>query len=300
MIRNIRNAILVASITFASVGYAGNVALEDPNYNLVFDALKVGNMERLKRVVSSDRGSLNNVDSKGNYPIYYAIDKQGRFLDFFIENIEDVSISVSNKDGLNPLNYAIKNNKYNAVIKLLNRGVNPTIKDANSKTAFHYAVEGDANIVRIFKEYANNNPEIANRFIVNGSIVDKEVDNGNSIVKDELVKEVVVNDPVSIEELKGVMNERLYDRFKSDFRKEIVSEVSNSVREATIKELKESISKEEKAVFEKQRGNYEALIKNKDIEIAAMYNVFSEITSVEVEVLKGIIKKQLEWFVYDG
>lgn len=316
MKRILKVALLSASISFAGLGYANSPTIVDPNYNLIFDAISVGNVERLDRVVKSDKLSLNHKDSKGSYPIYYAIDREGDIFDFFIDEIENVSLSVSDKNGLNPLNYAIKNNKYNAVIKMLNRGVNPTIKDANSKTAFHYAVDGDNNIKMIFKEYAANNPDIAKKFM-NG----ESVESVDKVAKVEDVVEVksTVKSPESLAELKGVVNTNLYEKFKIDFGMEIEAKLKadleaemlakvedvkkgfesdlSAARVLMLKDNEANINKEKEAaklVLADSEKEYKKVVESKDLEIETMYSVFSELTSVEVDVLKGIIKKQLD------
>ena len=328
-----------------------NVAVSSSNDGLIFDAIKVGNLDRVKRVYKADRKSLNYVDSLGNYPIFYAIDKQGEFLDFMIENISDVSLSSVNKNGLNPLNYAISENKYNAVVKLLNRGVNPTMKDAHSKTAFHYAASGDENIVMIFKEYAKNNPEFASKFKANldaniddvvATVVESEDSN---VVVGKAPEESVVGvvdepDLKQIENLKNAVSLSMYSKFREQYRKEffdvVKTEVEADLRSALVNEFNEAKEKEldmikrELDVVKKgeldliRNENIAAqldltkihdeslkikddIIKSKDIviiskddvikskekEIELMYNVFSELASVDKETLKTLIKTQV-------
>lgn len=223
----LKGLVLAVSIAMANMSYAST---NDKSYNLVFDAIKLGSAERLENVLKADKGAINNKDKDGKTPIFYAIDKQGGVVDVIINNIESVSLTDTYK-GLNPLNYAIKNRKYNTIVKLLNTGVNPTIKDDFGKTAFHYALDGDENIVKIFKQYAYNNPDIAESFANSNS---KDGTTFESMARVDDTPSALASSSsyeprggYGEESLKDIISENLYNKFKRDYKQELYLEVKN-------------------------------------------------------------------------
>ena len=111
------------------------------NAGEIHDAVKRGNINRVKELLSEDPGLLNSKDQKGFTPLHTAVTAgKPDILMYLIEKGADLNLK--NKNGLSPLFTALDRGKNNIAVVLIEHGADVNIKGYGGSTLLHMAARG--------------------------------------------------------------------------------------------------------------------------------------------------------------
>lgn len=129
------------------------------NANELHDAVEQNNFQKIEQILKTNPTLMQGFDKEGNTPFHLAIKKQNSAsLESFIKYKRTINPQINNALGDTPLVYAIKNKKYDALLKMLDSGFNPFYTDSTGKDSFDYVrIHGDDIIKEIYNDYYARN-----------------------------------------------------------------------------------------------------------------------------------------------
>lgn len=135
--------------------------LEQASSNELHNAVENNESDKINEILNKNSVLFKDFDENGNTPIHKAIlENKSSSLNAFMLHKKDINIQITNKDGETPLVYAIKKNNYNAVLFILDNGINPFYKDKNGKNSLDYVkIFGDITTKKIYNDYYYRNKE---------------------------------------------------------------------------------------------------------------------------------------------
>src|SRR5690606_9843823 len=129
------------------------------NANELHDAVEQNDFQKIEQILKTNPTLMQGFDKEGNTPFHFAIKKQNSAsLESFIKYKRTINPQINNALGDTPLVYAIKNKKYDALLKMLDSGFNPFYTDSTGKDSFDYVrIHGDDIIKEIYNDYYARN-----------------------------------------------------------------------------------------------------------------------------------------------
>lgn len=148
--------ILTVSIMLCSAGQSFASAIHNAVYT--------NDIGKVQRIIRENPTQLYALDENGQSPIHLAISNDSIPSLASLMGNGAVNLNIQNGDGDTPLVYAIKLNKYNSILFLLQKGSNPYYIDSSGKDALYYVKKfGDDNTKMIFDEVIKYQQENARK-----------------------------------------------------------------------------------------------------------------------------------------
>lgn len=129
------------------------------NANELHEAVEKNDFQKIEQILKTDPTLIRGFDKEGNTPFHFAIKKENSAsLEAFMKYKRTINPQINNAVGDTPLVYAIKNKKYDALLKMLDNGFNPFYTDSTGKDSFDYVrIHGDDIIKEIYNDYYARN-----------------------------------------------------------------------------------------------------------------------------------------------
>lgn len=129
------------------------------NANELHDAVEQNDFQKIEQILKTNPTLMQGFDNEGNTPFHFAIKKENSAsLQAFMNYKRTINPQINNALGDTPLVYAIKNKKYDALLKMLDSGFNPFYTDSTGKDSFDYVrIHGDDIIKEIYNDYYARN-----------------------------------------------------------------------------------------------------------------------------------------------
>ncbi len=145
-------------LTFLFLSFSNIVFGEE---NELHKAVENNDIKKIDNIIKENPIFLKDFDENGNTPIHKAIsEEKSASLEAFMKHKKYINMQITNEKNETPLVYAIKNNKHNAVIFILDNGINPFYKDQEGKNSLDYVkVYGDTTTKKIYNSYYSKNKD---------------------------------------------------------------------------------------------------------------------------------------------
>lgn len=238
--------LLIMALFFCFSGLAQSAS------NDLHKAVENNEIKKIEEILKKNPILLKDFDEKGNTPIHQSIlENKSAALQSFMEYKKYINIQITNASGETPLVYAIKQNNYNAIIFILDNGINPFYKDQSGKNSLDYVkIFGDITTKKIYNEY----------YLINKDKIKKLQENYKSPLDLSLFKESdkkeVEKDPnnktTTVQDLLIANKNKKLGENNSEEPESLKTEVVESQPVVDIKELKELQNKVENLKIEKE------------------------------------------------
>lgn len=220
--------------------------------NDLHKAVEDNEIKKIEEILKKNPILLKDFDEKGNTPIHQAIlENKSAALQSFMEYKKYINIQITNANGETPLVYAIKQNNYNAIIFILDNGINPFYKDQSGKNSLDYVkIFGDITTKKIYNEY----------YLINKDKIKKLQENYKSPLDLSLFKDSEKNevkkDPnnktTTVQDLLIANKNKKFGEIASAEPEALEEDIIESEPVVEIKELKELQNKVENLKIEKE------------------------------------------------
>lgn len=129
--------------------------------NILHNAVSDNNIKKISEILETNATLLTAFDEKGNTPLHKAIiEDKSASLQTFMDYKKVINMQMTNYNGDTPLVFAIKNNKYNTILFILDNGINPFYKDKKEKNSLDYVkIFGDDTTKKIYNDYYERNKD---------------------------------------------------------------------------------------------------------------------------------------------
>lgn len=238
-------SILISGALFSTSTIASDFKIE---VNSLHYAVSINEIDYVTELILDEPNLASQFNKEGLTPLHLAISLDSLTS---LKGMLDKKINpnIKNSVGETPLIYAVKNKKKKAVKILLNNGANKKIEDLTGKTAIDYAKMNGEDMLSLFVPEKS----VANQKINMGKLSKKIEDMINKKLNPLLIKNKVLNDKVNslsaeLEKSKNFYNSEL------------------------------SIIKEEKDLLEIKLSDIEVIVKNSKNSILTLSNKKNDIS----------------------
>jgi hypothetical protein len=241
--------------------------------NELHEAVENNDIKKIDNIIKENPVFLKDFDENGNTPIHKAIlEEKSASLEAFMKHKKYINMQITNESNETPLVYAIKNNKHNAVIFILDNGINPFYKDQSGKNSLDYVkLHGDKTTKKIYNSYYSKNKDK----------ILKLQENYKSPLDLSLFEETKKNEDNKIKKTTTVQDLLIANKNKREKEQEEIEE-SEKIIDVTQKKTEQKIkepSEEEKKELEELKKKVE--LANKENEILKRKLQFKQNTGKE-------------------
>lgn len=241
--------------------------------NELHQAVENNDINKIDNIIKENPVLLKDFDEEGNTPIHKAIlEEKSASLEAFMKHKKYINMQITNEINDTPLVYAIKNNKHNAIIFILDNGINPFYKDQNGKNSLDYVkLHGDKTTKKIYNSYYSKNKDK----------ILKLQENYKSPLDLSLFEETKKNEDNKIKKTTTVQDLLIANKNKREKEQEKIKEAENiiDVNQNKQEQQIKGPSEEEKKELEELKRKVE--LANKENEILKRKLQFKQNTGKE-------------------